>query len=233
MKKFALLAFAAALVVGLVVANIFSFGRLESGLVSFNIGFGSTKGSGNIVSEKRDVAGFNAIDVSNVFVVEVTAQSEFSVEVEADDNLLPLIKTEVQNGRLEISAEKRIKSKSPIKVKIGAPNIEKLNASGASRTTISNISGNGIDIDISGASKVTLSGAANQLTADLSGASSIDATELQCEKVSVDSSGASKAKVNASGTLSVDASGASSISYVGTPATINKKTSGASSVKSL
>lgn len=233
MKKFGLLVFAAALVIGVVVANIFSFGRAESSVFSFNIGFGSTKGSGNIVTEKRDLAGFNAIDVSNVFVVEVTTQSEFSVEVEADDNLLPLIKTEVQNGRLEISVVKKIKSKSPIKIRIGAPNIEKLNASGASRTTISNITGSGIDLDVSGASKVKLSGAASRLTADLSGASSIDATELQCETVSVDSSGASKAKVNASGTLNVESSGASSISYVGTPATINKKTSGASSVKSL
>lgn len=233
MKKLGLLVFAVALVIGVVVANIFSFGRAESSMFSFKVGFGSTKGSGNIVTEKRDVAGFNAIDVSNVFVVEVTSQSEFSVEVEADDNLLPLIRTEVQNGRLEISAEKKIKSKSPIKVRIGAPNIAKLNASGASRTTISNISGTAINLDISGASKVTLKGNASQLTADMSGASSVDATELQCEKVSVDSSGASKAKVNATGTLSVDASGASSISYVGTPATINKKTTGASSVNSL
>jgi len=233
MKKLGFLVFAVALVVGVVVANIFSFGRAESSMFSFKVGFGSTKGSGNIVTEKRDVAGFNAIDVSNVFVVEVTSQSEFSVEVEADDNLLPLIKTEVQNGRLEISAEKKIKSKSPIKVRIGAPNIDKLNASGASRTTISNIGGSAIDLDISGASKVTLSGTASQLTADMSGASSVDATELRCEKVSVDSSGASKARVNATSTLSVDASGASSISYVGTPATINKKTSGASSVNSL
>lgn len=233
MKKLGLLVFAVALVVGVVVANIFSFGRAESSMFSFKVGFGSTKGSGNIVTEKRDVTGFSAIDVSNVFVVEVTSQSEFSVEVEADDNLLPLIKTEVQNGRLEISAEKKIKSKSPIKVRIGAPNIEKLNASGASRTTISNISGTAINLDISGASKVTLKGNASQLTADMSGASSVDATELQCEKVSVDSSGASKAKVNATGTLSVNASGASSISYVGTPATINKKTTGASSVNSL
>ena len=54
-------------------------------------------------TEKREVSEFKAIDVSGVFKVEITAQKDFDVKVEADDNLLQYIKTEVDGETFEIS----------------------------------------------------------------------------------------------------------------------------------
>ena len=104
MKKIGIIIFASALVIGLVVSDIFSFGHAAHGLFKFSIDLGGEKGSGKIVTEKRSLSGFKGVDVGGVFQVEITAGKEFAVEVETDDNLLPLIKTEVNNGVLEIES---------------------------------------------------------------------------------------------------------------------------------
>ncbi|HEV7698706.1 MAG TPA: head GIN domain-containing protein [Pyrinomonadaceae bacterium] len=229
MKKFGFLIFAFALVVGLVAASASSIGKLSSGTFDFH--FGGVKGSGNVVKERRDSSGFHAIEVGNAIQVEITAQKDFNVEVEADDNIVPLIKTEVIGGVLKITCEKsHISTSSPMRVRISAPDIDALESSGASNITIAGIKNTGISVDSSGASKVKIDGETSKLTVELSGASKFDATSLTAENGIVDVSGASNASVNVTGSLRADASGASRVSYAGSPRELIKKASGASSI---
>lgn len=230
MKKIGIIIFAAALVLGVVLANAFSFGKVGYKFFNVSVNFGGVKGSGNVATEKRDVADFSKVDVGGVFQVEVVAGKEYSVEVQADDNLLPLIRTEVRGGTLQISSEKRFNTRNDIKVRITAPNIEGIEASGASRVNASAIRSESLDIDTSGASKVNLSGEARQLNIQVSGASNIDASGLNAVNADIDASGASKVSVNATGSLKTEASGASSVTYAGNPANVEKRTSGASRI---
>ena len=183
-----------------------------------------------MVTEKRDVAGFTAVDVGGVFKVEIIAQKDFAVEIEADDNLLPFITTEVEGGVLKIKTEKRITSHNPIRIRISAPNIEKIKSSGASNVTIANLKNSTLSIDSSGASKIYVEGETSKLTIDVSGASKINAENLKAVDANIEASGACHVDVNVSGELKSDASGASRIVYSGTPTNIQKKTSGASRV---
>ena len=66
--------------------------------------FNKVSGSGAMKLDKRSVPAFKSVDISGAYEVEIVAQKEQSVEIEGDDNLLPLIKTEVKNGVLEITA---------------------------------------------------------------------------------------------------------------------------------
>ena len=118
MKKIGIMIFVVALVIGLVVSNMFSFGRASGKFFNFSLNFGGVHGSGNVATDKRDLSGFRAVDVGGVFQVEITAQKDFAIEVEADDNLLPLIKTEVVDGVLKIETKQRIKSSNPIRVRV-------------------------------------------------------------------------------------------------------------------
>lgn len=230
MKKVGIIIFIIALFVGVIFAKVFSFGSTSARFFNFKINFSET-GSGNMATEKREVSNFKAVDVGGVFQVEITAQKEFSVEVQADDNLLPLIKTEIRNGVLKIESENKFNTKNPIIVRISAPDIENLEVSGASKVTLTNLSNDNLQIDASGASKVKVEGTTTNLKVDVSGASKIDAENLKAENVSVDASGASNVNVFVSNELKIDASGASSVSYSGTPTNLEKKTSGASSIK--
>lgn len=230
MKKIGFIVFIVALIVGCVLANFVSWGKAGGEVFNFSFRVGGETGSGRVASETRDLSGFKSVDVSSVFEVEIVAQSEFRVEVEADDNLLEHIKTEVWNGELQISLDKKVKSSNPMRVRIGAPNIERLEVSGASRVNITNLSNEELTVDASGAAKVSVAGTTGELIVDVSGATQIDAAELAAASAVVDASGASRVNVNVSGELRSEASGASNITYTGTPAIVVKKTSGASSV---
>ena len=213
MKKIGIIIFIIALFIGLIFANVFSFGKTSARFFNFKFSFGSEQGSGNIAKENREVSDFKQVDVSGAIQVEITAQKDFSVEVEADDNLLPLIKTEVRNGVLRIKSEGRFNTKNPVIVRISAPNIEDLDVSGASKVNLTNLSNEDLQIHSSGASKIKVEGTTVNLEIETSGASKIDAENLKAENVSVDASGASNVNVAVSNELKVDASGASNISY--------------------
>lgn len=231
MKKIGIIIFIVALIVGVTFANLFSWGKTSAKIFNFSVNFGGVKGSGNVQTEKRSVADFNAIEAGGIFDVEVVAQKEFSVEVEADDNLLQFIKTEVEGETLRLSTEKSISTKSRIRVRISAPNIENLKVSGASKLSLTNLKNDSLKVDASGASKIKVDGETGNLEVELSGASRLDAENLKSENVNVDGSGASRASVNVAGDLKADLSGASKVTYTGNPRNLEKSTSGASSVR--
>jgi hypothetical protein len=229
MKKIGIIVFVAAIAIGVLVSSFFSFGKAAGSV--FNVSFLSgVKGSGVQASETRDVSEFTGVDVSSIFDVEITAQKDFSVDVTADDNLLQYIKTEVSGGVLKIEADERINSHDPIKIRISAPDIESIEASGASKVSLSDVKNSELKVDSSGASKIRISGETTNLNVEVSGASKIDAENLKSENADVDASGASHVNVNVTGELRSDASGASHISYAGNPKKVEKSSSGASRV---
>jgi len=229
MKKIGFLIFGACLVVGLVCANFFSFGKTSAKFFNFEMNFGGVKGSGNVATDSRAVGEFHGIQVGGVYQLEITAGKEYSVEVTADDNILPLIRTDVSGGVLKISSAERISPKSTMKIKVTAPDIDSLDVSGVANVTLSGVKNTGLSIDSSGASKIRVEGTTSKLTVDVSGATSIDADGLTAENATVGASGASSVTVNVTGNLKSNASGASKIRYTG-GANVESKTSGAGSV---
>lgn len=229
MKKIGLIVFILALVIGVVVSSLASFGRVSGKL--FNVSWSGVKGSGDIKTENREVSDFKAIDVSGAFEVEITAQKNFSVEVEADDNLLELIRTEVDGDTLKIKSEKSLKSGNPMKVRISAPDISSLELSGASKVILVNLNNESLSLDSSGASKIKIEGTTGNFDVEMSGASKLDAENLKAENVYVESSGASNLNVFVTNVLKANLSGATNVTYSGSPKSVDKKTSGASSVK--
>jgi hypothetical protein len=229
MKKIGIVIFIVAIVVGVVFANLFSFGRASGQLFNFSFKSG-IKGSGVAASETRDASGFTGVDVGGIFQVEITAGKDFSVAVDADDNLLQYIKTEVNGDVLHIETTERINSTTPIRVRIAAPDIESIGASGASKVSLTGVKNSSLHVDTSGASKVKIEGETSEITVEVSGASNVDAESLKAKTADVDASGASSVNVFVTERLVSDASGASRISYSGNPTSVEKKTSGASRV---
>ena len=224
MKKAGFIVFIAALLIGLVFAN-----GCKSGVMK-NFGSG-IRGSGTMKSETRNVSGFSKIEAGGALNIELTAQKDFNVVVEADDNLLPYIKTEVSGDTLKIFTDGKVSMQSKASVKISMPDVKVLNISGASDTSVSNVKTDALDLKASGASKIIINGEARDLRAEASGASGIDAEMLKVENASVEATGASSATISAANELKAEATGASSIYYTGNPRNVVPKSSGASSVK--
>jgi hypothetical protein len=77
---------------------------------------------------------------------------------------------------------------------------------------------------------LTGQGTGGNLVCDVSGASNLNLENFQVTDANMNLSGASHAVVNPSGTLTADASGASSLEYVGNPTMGAINTSGGSRV---
>jgi hypothetical protein len=192
--------------------------------------FNKTSGSGTMKLEKRNVPAFTAVNISGAYEVEIVVQKEQSLEIEGDDNLLPLIKTEVRDGVLEINNEKSFNTKHALRVRISVPQLKGISTSGASEMVVSNVKSDEFNIDTSGASSIKVSGETKTLALEMSGAGDVDTRELRAEKVTVNSSGAAGADVYASEDLRVDASGAGHVNYYGNPKNVSEDVSGAASV---
>jgi hypothetical protein len=203
---------------------------LALGGCSINIGGPTVTGSGVVKSEKRDVKGFDQIDVGGALQLDFAVGKDTSVEVTADDNLLPLIVTEVKGDTLKIYSQGNISTSNGMVVKVVAPSLKELTASGATNSTLTGLNEKTVKLDVSGASKVTASGTTDRLEIDCSGASQVHATKLPAKDVVANVSGASKAEVHADEELRADASGASTVIYDVAVAKKELKTSGASSI---
>lgn len=229
MKKIKVLIFVATLIFGIAIAKVFAF-SFGFSLPAISI-FSCEKGSGIAKTEIRDLAEFKEIEVSGNIEIEVTAQKEFSVNVEADDNLLEYIKTEVSGDTLKIYTKKGFSPVTKTRLVITMPELSGLDTSGASKVLANNLSSDSFKINVSGASKIEINGQVNDLNIEANGASKINADNLKSANANIDVSGATYVSVFVTEELKAEASGASKISYSGEPKNVFEDTSGASSVR--
>jgi hypothetical protein len=103
-----------------------------------------------------------------------------------------------------------------------------LHVSGASRVTGS-LTASRLNAEVSGASHCGIKGSAPSAVIKVGGASDWNAPDLMHQNADVVVSGASKATVNASSTLTMDVSGSSTVNYLGNPK-IDENVTGNSSV---
>jgi hypothetical protein len=109
--------------------------------------------------------------------------------------------------------------------------VTKLDLSGSSKMT-GTLKSTDTRLMISGASRCELNGASGSTDIEVSGASQVNTGNLTMQNANVNLSGASTATINTRGTLNVDASGASTLNYLGNPVLNNVKVNGASKINS-
>lgn len=205
--------------------------------------------------QDRQVRNFNKIEVSGAFHVTLTQGAAEKLTIEADEDIMPKIITEVKGGtliiRLENNAHLRNSGELNIEltfinldgidlsgaVKLEGSNLMKfekleIEGSGASKTEL-NLSATMLECDLSGASEISLKGNAPVLEVELSGASNMDAETFMTRTCNLSCSGASKARVYVTETLKVEGSGATYVSYKGNPASVESDMSGASKLSKI
>ena len=208
-------------------------------------------GSGDLVTQKYDFSDFTKVEVSSAFKFEINQSASYSVSVTADDNVIEKVQVTKSGDTLKIGLKTiTVLGTVTLQAAVTMPQLRGLEVSGASRGTISDFSSTeDLDIEVSGASKVTgditagdadfdvsgastvqLEGSANDMVADASGASRMNLGDFAVNNANVNLSGASSGTVNLSGKLDADLSGASKLNYIGEPTMGDINTSGASTL---
>jgi len=160
----------------------------------------------SLVKETRELEPFHAISMGGAIRAEIHVGDPQEVKVRYD-NIMGNVVTEVKDGVLTLRGE----GDHSAKVVISVPSLDELNMTGACK----------VDID----------GAVENLRADISGASRLDAEDLSVQDLHINVSGASKAEMSVTGTLWAQASGASKIIYHGDPQVSQRLCIGASCIQ--
>jgi len=208
-------------------------------------------GSGTLVTEEYTLTGFDKVDVSHGFAVDISQGDTFSVVVSIDDNLVQYLRVEKQGSTLKIGLDPGRNYRDTLATaEVTMPELTGLELSGASDVSVTDftssealyaevsgasslrgdIEAGGVRFDVSGASDIKLRGSGEDLVMDVSGASSADLADFPVADADIQVSGASSAAVNVSGRLDVEASGASRVRYRGSPTLGNVDSSGGSSI---
>ena len=214
---------------------------------NFDLNFNSGKvGNGNVVSEERDTdEDFTKIKASEGLDVYITQSNTTSIEVEADENIISLIATDINNGVLTIHAKENIGRAKSKKIHVSLPVIDKIvSTSGADVYStdvlvVENLqvkSNSGADIKIeveaesvtcstSSGADIKISGTADSLKADASSGSDIQAKELQVKSCNASVSSGADITVYTSDKLVANTSSGGDIHYYGNPESVTKNKS--------
>ena len=188
------------------------------------------KGSGKRIVQKRNIGTFTSISTDGAFDIEVVCQKDVSLEVEADDNILPLITTEVSGNVLYLKPSRTYSVEDAPKLKITVPNIEAFSANGAGKMEITGLNNDKFQISANGAPTITAAGTTKLIGIDTNGAAKIDTHNLRAPHAVVDTKGVSKVDLGVSDQLDVTVSGPSRVTYKGDPV-INKTVHGPGKVE--
>lgn len=209
----------------------------------------------NRVEEERDLSGFDAIAVSHGIDVHLYQSDNYQITVKAKESVMDDIETTIKNGTLYIKMIKGWKwnnKKGPIDVKVSLPELNGISASGGSDVygktawNVRNISlalSGGSDLEIcelnaktiechsSGGSDIEICGQADRMEVNCSGGSDVDAQKFKVRTCSVNASGGSDVEIYVTDDLTANASGASDISYRGSPNRVKERSSGSSDIE--
>ena len=188
-------------------------------------------GSGISKTEIRDVEPFRGIALSGVGEVRVSIGQPQNVEVIFDDNLMEIVETSVQNGKLRISTLKNYRSSLGLKVNITVPDLDSADVSGVGSLIINDLATDNIDFTLSGVGSLEANGIAKNVTVSVSGTGSAELVGLKAEIVKASVSGVGSAEVYASQSVSASASGVGDVKIHGNPTQVEQSSSGIGDVE--
>jgi putative autotransporter adhesin-like protein len=212
------------------------------------------KGNGKMVTETRNTGDYDAIKVGGQFDVNLVAGKEGKIIIKGEENLLALIKIEVEDNALKIYTDKttNIRPSSGHQIEITVP-FEKISSvslagsgdiqakdkiksdtfsaklSGSGNLNL-NVDSNELELNLSGSGNVILKGSADKFTSKLAGSGNVRASDLKSKTVDANIAGSGNSTVNCEGNLTARVSGSGNIKYLGNPEKRDVKVSGSGKI---
>lgn len=209
------------------------------------------RGSGVVVTESRSVSGVRGVELASIGTVYVEQGGAESLVIEAEDNLIPLLRTEVQGGVLVISTEEgyNLQATRPMEFRLTVNTLERAELAGVGDILASGLSVGDLALDLNGVGNIELLGVdatrldvVNSGVGDVSVSGSVPQQSVRLlssgdylagdlvsgvADVLVASNGSATVRVSDHLTATIDSSG--SVYYIGNPVVV-QNVSGSGSV---
>lgn len=203
----------------------------------------TTRGSGDLVTETRDLSTFTGIDVGNSIDVTLTQGSDISVTITVDDNIIEEVRTNVRNGVLSIDLEPGSYSNYTLDVDITLPEVDFIDLSNSATLIAGPFTGlndlevklsnsadlelNGFDglgefrLDLGNSSDADLKGSANLLDLTVNNSSDLNAFDLSARDIRVDAGNSTELRVTVTESLTGSIGNSAELRYRGDPAEVD------------
>jgi hypothetical protein len=191
----------------------------------------TAQGSRETTSESREVSGFEEVELRGLGNLSIQQGESESLSVEAEEDVLPKIRTKVRDNRLIIGPKRNttINTTGPIDYELTVEDLSALKVSGSGDVEAEDISTDELAVKIDGAGDVEISGEVDSQNVEISGSGDYRAEDLESKQAEVDVGGTGSATVNVSDELDAQVSGTGSIEYIGDP-TVTQEVSGTGEV---
>ncbi|MDX9905553.1 MAG: head GIN domain-containing protein [Bacteroidales bacterium] len=167
------------------------------------------EGNHDVQTDTRAISGFSHVFNEGNFDVYIIQDASGEVIIEAESNLIPLIRTRIEGSALVIDTKDNLHNNYPMKVYVHTPEIEKIRLSGSGLMHAENINTGDIDIDLSGSGDIFFSGIADDLECKISGSGDME-IGIECNTIDAKISGSGEMEFYGSahrGDLNISGSG--------------------------
>jgi hypothetical protein len=188
------------------------------------------KGDGMIKTEARSIPNFSKVVAAGAYRINWSS-GQAGLRITTDQNLLPLITTDVSGDILRIEAKGNLAPTKGTTITLSSPSLRGVELAGAINFEAHQVSGQSLTLEATGASNITVDGTISELEVNLTGASKLKANSLRAQSATVSLVGASDAHVNATDTLNASITGAGSLTYSGNPKSVDKNVTGAGRIR--
>lgn len=149
-------------------------------------------GTGPLLDENRETGAFTAITNTGSFDVYVNQADSFSVVVRAQENLIPIIETNVVGSRLIVETRSNTcyRSSLPVEVHLTLPETHALTLNGSGRIFAGRVSSTEVEIFNSGSGSIKIDSTLSEwLVLDNSGSGHIEVNASYADMVDLIQSG--------------------------------------------
>jgi len=215
---------------------------------------GTIQGSGEVITESRDVSGFDSVSLTGIGRVIITQGDDESLTIEADDNLMKYITSEVRDGTLELGYTDNVRF-DPIpsivfrvnvndlnaldSVGAGSFEMDKLNteqleisATGTGDITIDELTATDLVVAADGIGSIKLTGTVETQEIKLIGTGDYETPDLESHTATVHNTGTGSVVIWVLDSLDVVMTGVGEVSYFGDP-NVTQSITGTGSLTSL
>ncbi len=190
----------------------------------------SVKGSGITTTEDRTAGYISNIDVTGDFIININCGKQDSIKVEAEDNILPLIVTKVEDENLTITTKKDITALREIRITVNLHSLKELDSDGKSKIKVKDLHTDELDVSANEEGVIELEGKVDELNITIDDEAKVLAKSVITKRTYVSIYGDGKAEVNARKYLDARVKGKGVIDYWGDPEEISIKASGGGAV---
>lgn len=214
----------------------------------------TVRGTGDIGAEEREVSGFSAVDLAGIGNVVVDFGEKAALRIEAEENLLPYLESDVEDGTLKLSVREGVNvvPTQAIFYYLTVRELDGITVSGLGNVDVPRMEGTTVDITVTGGGDINVDelhakdlnikisglgdlningGDVSSTDILISGGGNYNARELASEVVNVNISGLGSARVWARDALDAVINGGGSVRYDGKPQ-VTKEITGVGEVES-